>query len=256
MKKITSVLPGMAAILLWCHLSLASDIDFSLTATASSSLSSYYSPDKAIDDNESTYWVGDLNKSPWWITLDTGDANYITKINMKWQAQVYTPQNYDIQVSSNGTTWENVYSNITGLYNTQGDTRDINKTARYIRLYIMQVQYYFPTLKEVKVYGRKPINRLMRFQGSLNDADGVSLEGSLVLTFRIYDAETGGTALWEESQNNITIEEGLLNVELGSVTPLNLPFDKQYWLSIQVGSDSEMVPRFKLTGVPYSFNLQ
>ncbi len=59
----------------------AEDTALTLTATASSSYSSYYLPDKAVDNNESTYWVGGMNKSPWWINFDTGCVNYVTKIN-------------------------------------------------------------------------------------------------------------------------------------------------------------------------------
>ncbi len=256
MKQTIVSLIVLTLMLSCSSISTAEDTILTPTASASSYYYFYYTPDKAIDNDESTYWVGDINKSPWWIALDTGNVSYIAKINMKWLAPYYAPLNYDIQISSDGVTWESVYSGTQDLYNAQGDTRDINKIGRYIRLYIRQVQYCFPVLKEVKVYGRKNIPRLMRFQGSLNDADGLPLEGSFNLTFRIYDAETGGTALWRETQSSVNIEEGLLNVELGSVTPLNLPFDKQYWLSIQVGANSETMPRFRFTGVPYSFSLQ
>lgn len=251
------VLTVLALTLFYSSISIAEDTALTLTAAASSSLSSYYGHDKTVDGNESTYWIGGFYKSPWWITFDTGSANYIAKINMKWQDQHYTPTDCDIQVSFNGVAWENVYSGVTGVCSAQGDIKDINKAARYLRLYVRSTKYDFLTLKEVKIYGRKTANRLMRFQGSLNDKDGMPLEGSFTLTFRIYDTETGGTALWSETQSDINIEEGLLNTELGSITPLNaLAFDKQYWLSIEADSDSEMTPRFKLTGAPYSFTLQ
>lgn len=251
------ILTVLALTLFYSSVSMAEDAALTLTATASSSYSLCYGPDKAIDSNESTNWIGGMNKSPWWITFNTGALSYITKINMKWQFTVVTPKDYDIQVSSDGVTWESVYSGIAGVYDIQGDIKDINKAARYIRLYIRQIQYYFPMLRDVKIYGRKYIPRLMRFQGSLNDMDGMPLEGSFTLVFRIYDAETGGTALWQETRNNVSIKEGLLNIELGMVTPLNaLAFDKQYWLSVKIDSDSEVTPRFKLTGAPYSFTLQ
>lgn len=97
------------------------------------------------------------------------------------------------------------------------------------------------------------IPKIIRFQGKIGDADEVPLDGAFTLTFRLYDAETGGTPIWKEVQGNVNIEDGLLDVELGSVTQLNLAFDKQYWLGVEVGSDGEMFPRFKLTTVPYSF---
>lgn len=258
MKQTIISLIILTLTLFYPSVSTAEDTALTLTATASSSYSSCYTPDKAIDNNNFTYWIGGFNKSPWWIIFDTGAVSYITKINMKWQTQYYVPTNYDIQVSSNGATWENIYSDIQSIYNAQGDTKDINKTGRYIRLYIRLVQHYFPMLTEVKIYGRKnTISRLIRFQGSLNDTSGMPIEGSFNLTFRIYDQETASAAIWQETQNDINIEEGLLNIELGSVTPLSaLAFDKQYWLSIEIDSDSEIIPRFKLTGTPYSFTVQ
>lgn len=253
------VLTVLALTLFYSSVSMAAD-DTALTLTAmasSSQYSSIHNPDDAVDDNESTYWMGGKNKSPWWITFDTwGTTYYITTINIKWLYAFYMPKNYDIQVSSDGVTWANVYSNIKGSYSAQGETIDINKVVRFVRLYIRQVQYYYPMIREVKIYGRKNTSRLIRIQGNLKDIDRTPLDGLFTLTFRLYDVETGGAALWQETQNNINIEEGLLSVELGSVKSLDLPFDKKYWLSVQVESDVEMLPRFKLTGVPYSFTLQ
>jgi hypothetical protein len=41
-------------------------------------------------------------------------------------------------------------------------------------------------------------------------------------------------------------------VELGSVNVLNLPFDRQYFLGVTVGSGPEMTPRQALSSVPYA----
>lgn len=43
---------------------------------------------------------------------------------------------------------------------------------------------------------------------------------------------------------------------LGSSVALNLPFDKQYWLGVTVGTDPELTPRIQLTSSPYSLNSQ
>ena len=96
--------------------------------------------------------------------------------------------------------------------------------------------------------------RFIRFQGKLGDSSGAALDGYFDLTFRLYGAEAGGTPLWEENQNSVDIQNGLIDVELGGVMPLDLPFDAQYWLGVEVGYDGEMSPRFKLTTVPYSFS--
>lgn len=97
------------------------------------------------------------------------------------------------------------------------------------------------------------IPQLMRFQAKLGDTQGSPINGSFDITFRIYDGKTGGSPLWQELQQDISIEDGNLDIELGSAAALNLPFDKQYWLGVEVEADGEMTPRFKLTTVPYSF---
>lgn len=92
----------------------------------------------------------------------------------------------------------------------------------------------------------------INFQGVLKDASGnVVANGDYNLTFRIYDTESGGTALWTETKL-ITVTDGIFSTQLGSVNPINLPFDVAYWVSVAVGSDPEMSPRTPFNSVPYS----
>ncbi len=96
------------------------------------------------------------------------------------------------------------------------------------------------------------IPQTMSYQGVLTGADGNPVpDGNVSLTFRLYDVASGGTALWEETQQ-VSTTNGLFNVILGSVNPLNLPFDKPYWLAITVAGGTELTPRIALTTSPYS----
>ena len=97
------------------------------------------------------------------------------------------------------------------------------------------------------------VPQLIRYQGTLVDTNNVPLEGSFNLTFRVYDAASGGTTLWTETQTAVPVSRGVFNVLLGQATALTLPFDKNYWLTTQVGSDAEMSPRQRLTSVPYAY---
>ncbi|MFQ5604610.1 MAG: tail fiber domain-containing protein [bacterium] len=100
------------------------------------------------------------------------------------------------------------------------------------------------------------IPQTISYQGVLTDASGnVVADGNYQLTFRLYDSESSGTSLWSEIQT-LTTTNGLFNTVLGNVTSIDLPFDRQYWLGISVGQDSELKPRIKLTSSPYSFNTQ
>jgi hypothetical protein len=100
------------------------------------------------------------------------------------------------------------------------------------------------------------IPHLMNFQGKATDKTGVPLNGAYNLTFRIYDSETGGTLKWSETQTNIQVSNGIFQVQLGSVTPLNLPFDGAYWISLEINTDGEMSPRTRLASVPYAYKAE
>ena len=100
-----------------------------------------------------------------------------------------------------------------------------------------------------------PSPKLIRFQGNLKDTSGLPLEGVFNVTLRLYEYQDSQTATWEEVQQ-VKIDTGGLDVELGSVEQLNIPFDRQYWLGIEVESDGEMAPRFKLTSVPYALSTE
>jgi hypothetical protein len=97
------------------------------------------------------------------------------------------------------------------------------------------------------------VPQTMSYQGVLTDGQGSPLSGTFSLTFRMYEQADGGTAIWEET-NDVEAINGIFNTILGCVTPLSLPFDKQYWLGITIGTDAELTPRIALTASPYSLN--
>lgn len=101
-----------------------------------------------------------------------------------------------------------------------------------------------------------PIPHLINYQGMLTDDGGNPLNTPQNLTFRIYNVESGGASLWDETQNNVPVEEGLFSVILGSVNPIDLPFDEDYWLETEVGLSDTLLPRVKLTSVSYAYRAQ
>ena len=224
-----------------------------LTATASSMYSgnSAYGPDKALDGNTGTYWLGRRYDSPWWIVFDAGNVVDVGDINMKWYSSYYSPLDYDIQVSNDGATWQAISIGLEGKYGKDGETQTIGRQARYIKLYINSANY-FPVLREFNAYQTIAIPRTVRFQGILKDSSGIPLNGDYWLTFRVYDTKTGEAVLWEENQFDVAIVDGVLDVELGVIVPLDLPFTSQYWIGVEIEGDGEMTPRFKLTSVPYA----
>ena len=96
--------------------------------------------------------------------------------------------------------------------------------------------------------------RIMNYQAKLTNSDGVALDGDYSITFRIYDAATGGTLLWHQTKT-VTVTNGLFDEQLdlsinGGDT---LKFNRPYWIALEVGSDGEMTPREKLAPVSFAF---
>src|SRR3990167_2314498 len=102
----------------------------------------------------------------------------------------------------------------------------------------------------IPAYANAP--RLISFQGQLTDTNGVRLQGNYSMTFRMYNVPSGGSSLWTEAQSSVSITSGVFDVELGSVTPLTLAFDTQYWLGVSIAGNAEMTPRRKLLASPYA----
>src|SRR3989338_2844398 len=92
---------------------------------------------------------------------------------------------------------------------------------------------------------------LIRYQGQAVDTNGVPLEGPYTLKFRLYNAETAGTIVWEETQTNVPLSKGHFSVLLGSGTALTeVDWAQPCWLSVQVNGEPELAPRQRITSVP------
>lgn len=95
----------------------------------------------------------------------------------------------------------------------------------------------------------------MSYQGVLTDPDGNAVaDGEYKLTFRLYSSPNNSVLLWEETHENVPVQNGIFSVILGGIIPLEMPFDQLYFLGISVGDDSELTPRIELTSSAYSLN--
>ena len=72
------------------------------------------------------------------------------------------------------------------------------------------------------------------------------------MAFRLYDAASGGSSLWEETQSVTVGDNGLFSVMLGEVNPMTgLDFSQQYYLEITVEGET-LSPRHKLSSAGYA----
>ena len=97
-------------------------------------------------------------------------------------------------------------------------------------------------------------------QGTLTDTSGDPVaDGTYSLVFTIWDAPTGGTQKWSETQS-VSILNGIFSAYLGSVNPIdedvffiNIGIGELPYLEIKVESDPPLSPRMLIGGSPLAF---
>jgi len=117
---------------------------------ASSQEGADVSPKYAVDGKGSTRWSS-LYSDPQWIHVDLGAIYPIDHVVLKWETAY--GKAYQIQVSTDATTWTTMFSETNG----NGGTDDItfaSANARYVRVYGMKrgTQWGY-SLWEFEVYG-------------------------------------------------------------------------------------------------------
>lgn len=95
----------------------------------------------------------------------------------------------------------------------------------------------------------------LQHQGRLLDDQQLPLDGDFSVTFNLYDAPAGGTALWTETRST-SFDRGFYSTTLGE-RPQN-PLDDELfdvgslYLGLKVGSAAELSPRVQIVSVPFA----
>jgi hypothetical protein len=102
--------------------------------------------------------------------------------------------------------------------------------------------------------------RTLNFQGYLTAPDGTPINTTVDMTFRIYNAPTGGTLIWQEQHfeppggvAGVDIVQGVFSVQLGNITPLPSNLGDDLYVEVQINVDPPLSPRFTYTGAPFAF---
>jgi hypothetical protein len=119
----------------------------------------------------------------------------------------------------------------------------------------------FSTFSVVKVMSAplaSPVTvpSVVGFEGFLADASGNPIQpsGLYSVTFAVYGVDTGGTALWSETQS-VDVQNGLYAVQLGKITPLTAGlFSGDRWIGVQMDGQTEITPRTAVASVPFALN--
>lgn len=99
------------------------------------------------------------------------------------------------------------------------------------------------------------------FQGKLLDSSNNPRNGPANFVFTLFDDATAGSQLWTETQNGVTVTNGVFSVRLGAVAALTPGILDQAtaYLRVQVDPDAggplpqeTLSPRTKLVAAPYA----
>jgi len=133
-----------------------SEVNLALRGTATASREEgNYTANLAIDGNSTTRWSsyqsGAENNNQW-IAVDLGSTYKVNKVILKWEAAY--GKSYRIEVSTNGTTWNQVFNTTNGASGTQ--THSFTSTeARHVRMYGTELGLSTAgfSLYEFEIYG-------------------------------------------------------------------------------------------------------
>jgi beta-glucosidase len=118
-------------------------------ATASSTENAGTPASAAVDGDTGTRWSS-AAADPQWLQVDLGANATVTQVVLQWETAY--AKAFQIQVSSDGSTWTPAYSTTTGTGGTQ--TLAVNASGRYIRMYgTVRATGYGYSLWEFQVYG-------------------------------------------------------------------------------------------------------
>ncbi len=123
----------------------------------------------------------------------------------------------------------------------------MNRTTDYLGLLALSAALLSPAVAAAQAPALLPV------QGVLTDENGVRITTAVNVTFSLYDVATGGTAFHTETVA-VSPDNGLFTVYLGTNTALELSnFSmSEIYLGIEIESDGEMTPRFRLGTAPYA----
>ena len=112
------------------------------------------------------------------------------------------------------------------------------------------------TFAQAPIETASALPRLVRFSGTVKDLNSTPLTGVVGITFALYSEQTGGAALWLETQNVTADNNGHYTALLGSTKPDGLPAElftseQVRWVGVQISGQAEQ-PRVLLVSVPYA----
>ncbi|MBL6974207.1 MAG: hypothetical protein ISR64_00610 [Deltaproteobacteria bacterium] len=102
-------------------------------------------------------------------------------------------------------------------------------------------------------YAQDHVPSQLNVQGVLRNVAGEVVTGNYGMTFRLFDASSGGSLLFTQIKT-ASVVGGVFNVYLGPVSPTVFVDKSQVYLEIQIGTD--VLPRRAITSVGFAFQAE
>ena len=95
------------------------------------------------------------------------------------------------------------------------------------------------------------------YQGLLLDDLGDPVTATVAMEFELFDAPSGGSALWFESHPAVQVVDGVYDVVLGAITPIDQAVVQGGAIHLEVTVEGEtLTPRTQLLMVPYALRAE
>ena len=193
------------------------NIALNKTATASTSLTSALN---AVDGNGGTRWESAHGISPSWLSVDLGASYNLSSVVIDWEAA--NAANYEVQGSTNGTSWNTIASRTGGTFGTRTDTVAASGTYRYVRINCTQRSTgnnWGYSVWELKVYGAAPAsNSAASIPANLNLATGAIVAASSQQQPAALAIDNNPGTRWESIH---AIDPSWISLDFGSAKTLS-----------------------------------
>jgi len=195
----------------------------------------------AVDGNLGTRWSSAFT-DPQTLQVDLGATKTIDQVVLNWENAYAT--GFSVQVSTNATSWTNIYSTTTGTGGNQ--TLAVAGTGRYVRLNLTaRATQYGYSLWEFQVFGTGSSSpgpaTLLSYQKpgtASSDQDDVNCGKCVPASAFDYDPATR----WATSSTTGWVDPGWISVDLGATATISkvvLQWDPAYATAYKIQTSDD-----------------
>jgi hypothetical protein len=202
-------------------------------ATASSTENTSFPASAAVDGNTGTRWSSAV-ADPQWLQVDLGSSQTISQVTLNWETAY--AKSFQIQTSTNGTTWTNIYTTTAGTGGVQNLT--VTGTGRYVRMNgTVRGTTYGYSLWEFQVYGGTSTTTAPAACSTTNAAQGKTATASSTENATSFPASAAVDGNTGTRWSSLFTDPQWLQVDLGAsqtICGVGLNWESAYGTAYQI----------------------